>query len=395
MSTATSMATAMRTPAMSTPAMSTATSMATAMRTPAIEHAGHEHGHGHPPQEPDPKVTGPEDTRRDRMNDTPVSLRPPGLSSGSRRPFRSARSLFHGLEWAVEAGDVVTAQPARLARRHLRHGAGWSDARPVRGRPIAPRPPGTTPRCAASPSSRWPRALAGAPARDDGAGDGFRRGGARRLARAALIGSRPAEGAVAYPVAVGTRRPAHGIALDRPARLSRGLAANLVSAACARRRSARRDGQRILAALEPLRRATARARRRTYARRSRRRGAPLRHRRPCVTKPNIRGCSAHDHIHARTPARRRRRPGRLRQDGADGRAVQAPPRPLRHRRHHQRHLHQGGRRVPDALRRAGARAHHGRRDRRLPAHRDPRGRLDQPRRGRRHEPALPRRSTSS
>ena len=33
-------------------------------------------------------------------------------------------------------------------------------------------------------------------------------------------------------------------------------------------------------------------------------------------------------------------------------------------------------------RRAAARAHHGRRDRRLPAHRDPRGRLDQPRRRR-------------
>ena len=35
---------------------------------------------------------------------------------------------------------------------------------------------------------------------------------------------------------------------------------------------------------------------------------------------------------------------------------------------------------PDRRRRAAARAHHGRRDRRLPAHRDPRGRLDQPRR---------------
>ena len=38
---------------------------------------------------------------------------------------------------------------------------------------------------------------------------------------------------------------------------------------------------------------------------------------------------------------------------------------------------------PGALRRARARAHRRRRDRRLPAHRDPRGRLDQPRRGRR------------
>ena len=53
------------------------------------------------------------------------------------------------------------------------------------------------------------------------------------------------------------------------------------------------------------------------------------------------------------------------------------------RRDHQRHLHQRGRRVPDARRRAAAGAHHRRRDRRLPAHRDPRGRLDQPRRRRR------------
>ena len=48
------------------------------------------------------------------------------------------------------------------------------------------------------------------------------------------------------------------------------------------------------------------------------------------------------------------------------------------------------------LTRAGAlraRAHHRRRDRRLPAHRDPRGRLDQPRRRRRDERALSRTST--
>ena len=62
---------------------------------------------------------------------------------------------------------------------------------------------------------------------------------------------------------------------------------------------------------------------------------------------------------------------------------------LRHRRHHQRHLHQGGRRVPHPLRRAAPGPHPRRRDRRLPAHRDPRGRLDQPRRGRRAPPALP------
>ena len=62
---------------------------------------------------------------------------------------------------------------------------------------------------------------------------------------------------------------------------------------------------------------------------------------------------------------------------------------LRHLRHHQRHLHQGGRAPSHGRRRAARRAHHGRRDRRLPAHGHPRGRLDQPRGGRRHAAALP------
>ena len=73
----------------------------------------------------------------------------------------------------------------------------------------------------------------------------------------------------------------------------------------------------------------------------------------------------------------------VRQDRADAGAVPGAARPLRHRRGHQRHLHRGRRAVPGAQRGAGARAHHRRRDRRLPAHRDPRGRLDQPGGGRR------------
>ena len=56
--------------------------------------------------------------------------------------------------------------------------------------------------------------------------------------------------------------------------------------------------------------------------------------------------------------------------------------PLRDRGGDERHLHRGGRAVPGAQRGARARADHRRRDRRLPAHRDPRGRLDQPRGGR-------------
>ncbi len=64
-------------------------------------------------------------------------------------------------------------------------------------------------------------------------------------------------------------------------------------------------------------------------------------------------------------------------------SVPGAARALRDRGRHQRHLHRGGRAVPGAQRGARAGAHHRRRDRRLPAHRDPRGRVDQSRGGRR------------
>ena len=93
-----------------------------------------------------------------------------------------------------------------------------------------------------------------------------------------------------------------------------------------------------------------------------------------------------------SPAGRCRRSGRLGQDGAGRASVQDDARHLRHRRRHQRHLHQGRCRVPDARRRAGAGPDRRRRDRRLSAYGDPRGRLDQPRRrlGHRAQVAGPR-----
>ncbi len=62
---------------------------------------------------------------------------------------------------------------------------------------------------------------------------------------------------------------------------------------------------------------------------------------------------------------------------------------LRDRGHHQRHLYQRGRQVPHQVRRAADRAHRRGGDRRMPPHRDPRGRLDQSRRGRRHVRQVP------
>ena len=54
---------------------------------------------------------------------------------------------------------------------------------------------------------------------------------------------------------------------------------------------------------------------------------------------------------------------------------------------HQRHLHARGHGVPRAQRGAVAGSHHRRADRRLPAHRDPRGRVDELRRARRDDGA--------
>ena len=98
------------------------------------------------------------------------------------------------------------------------------------------------------------------------------------------------------------------------------------------------------------------------------------------------GCSAHE-LAQRTLARRHRRAGRLRQDDADREALQGDARALFRRRRHQRHLHQGRRADPQPAAGAAGRPHHGRGDRRLPAHGDPRGRLDQSRRHRRDERA--------
>ena len=79
------------------------------------------------------------------------------------------------------------------------------------------------------------------------------------------------------------------------------------------------------------------------------------------------------------------------QDGAARQPLQATARSLQRRRRHQRHLHLRGRRVPDAIRRAAARAHPRRPDRRLPAHRHSRRHVDQPGSDRRHDRRLSRR----
>ena len=136
------------------------------------------------------------------------------------------------------------------------------------------------------------------------------------------------DGAVAYPVAVGVARAGHGIALE-PALHAylHAVAANLISAGVRLVPLGQTDGQRVLAALEPVIAATAARALAHAARRGRRRGLPRRHRQHAARERSTHGCSRsvmmNDEPVPRSAARRRRRPGRLRQDRADGRAVQA------------------------------------------------------------------------
>ena len=104
---------------------------------------------------------------------------------------------------------------------------------------------------------------------------------------------------MAYPVAVGVAAAGHGIALE-PAlhAFLHAVTANLISAGVRLIPLGQTDGQRVLAALEPVVAATARARsphRSTMS--AARRSAPIWP--ACCTKPSTRGCSGHEHFHAR------------------------------------------------------------------------------------------------
>ena len=94
------------------------------------------------------------------------------------------------------------------------------------------------------------------------------------------------DGPVAYPVAVGVAAAGHGIALE-PALHAylHAVTANLISAGVRLVPLGQTDGQRVLAALEPVVAATAAARARHPARRRRRRGVPRRPRQHAARDP--------------------------------------------------------------------------------------------------------------
>ena len=157
-----------------------------------------------------------------------------------------AFAYSHGLEWAVEAGDV-TGEAALLAWLDdvLRHGAGHADAILVRHAHRAGD--------AAALAEVAEMARAAAPSRERraetlGQGEAF--------ALAAQVWGAPLLQAIeppaAYPIAVGALARAHGVPEDATTvGLLHAFAANLVGAAVRLVPLGQTAGLRVLAALEP------------------------------------------------------------------------------------------------------------------------------------------------
>ena len=167
-----------------------------------------------------------------------------------------AYTYSHGLEWAVEAG-IVRDRAGLVAwlGTVLRHGGGWQDAvflRTLTERSrIATMPPGGRfvrwPRPGRRPPSwHWRPAPRARPSPPPASRPGPILSG--RLVE--LLG----DGAgLTYPLAVGAVAAAHGVPLPLvlPAYLQ-AFAANLVSAAVRAVPLGQTDGQKALAALEPV-----------------------------------------------------------------------------------------------------------------------------------------------
>jgi len=157
----------------------------------------------------------------------------------------------HGLEWAVEAGDVRDeVSLLRWLSDVLAHGSGWSDAILLRHalRADAADLPGLASFGAAVAGSRERRA------ETLGQGEAF--------ARAALAWGSPRlgllDGSLPYPVAVGALAADHGIAEEAVvAAYLQAVATNLISAGVRLVPLGQSAGLRVLVALEDTIRAVA------------------------------------------------------------------------------------------------------------------------------------------
>lgn len=168
-----------------------------------------------------------------------------------------AYAYSHGLEWAVEAGDV-RSEGDLLAWLGdvLRHGSGHTDAILLRHAHAA--------RDGTALAAIAELAAAVQPGRERraetlGQGDAFAIA-AEVWGAPLLTALRESGQPVAYPVAVGALAAAHGVAVD-PAALAflHGFAANLVSAAVRLVPLGQTAGLRVQSALEPTVREVAEA----------------------------------------------------------------------------------------------------------------------------------------
>ena len=158
-----------------------------------------------------------------------------------------AFAYSHGLEWAVESGDV-TSEAALLAwiEDVIAHGAGHTDAVLLRHAHRAD--------TASELADVAELARAAQPAHERraetlGQGDAFTI--AARVWGAPLLEA--VAGPVAYPVAVGALARAHGVAEDAAAlALLHAFSANLIGAAVRLVPLGQTAGLRVMAALEPL-----------------------------------------------------------------------------------------------------------------------------------------------
>ncbi|HTR17476.1 MAG TPA: urease accessory protein UreF [Acetobacteraceae bacterium] len=157
----------------------------------------------------------------------------------------------HGLEWAVETGDVRDEATLRAWLRDvLTLGAGWSDAILLRAAWRGAAEPETL-------SELAELAAAVAPCRERrletlAQGDAFLRAAAPWGGEAILIRLARPDG-VAYPVAVGALAGAHGVEEDAAcAGFLQAFAANVISAAVRLIPLGQNAGLRVLAALQPV-----------------------------------------------------------------------------------------------------------------------------------------------
>ena len=157
-----------------------------------------------------------------------------------------AFAYSHGLEWAVEAGDVAS-EAALLPWLDdiLRHGAGHTDAVLLRHAHRA-----TTAGGLAAVAELAEAAQPSRERRDETLGQGTAFALAARVWGAPLLEA--LDGPIAYPVAVGALARAHAVSEDDATLgLLHAFAANLVGAAVRLVPLGQTAGLRVLAALEP------------------------------------------------------------------------------------------------------------------------------------------------